>query len=276
MFLLVAVLLAAAITSACSLTSGSGDSNAEIVRATSVPTFVATPRLPPTPLPPPTPVPVTNLAPSEVELLVWDLIATCATQVAGSIGTAVGSSLDSTYDEVSATWLVEASIGELGLSLGIWQVSDTGGVVTPQDAVAISIIEPEIVCSAPLAFLTQGLTPPSLAVATTTPEPTPFATPFATTIPDGLVENDLQARLAVWVAVRSCFVPLPALDDFTAHRDLPQRWVVEGRTGVAITKGGTGIVTYGLWFVDVETGAITAVDLVAQKTAKDSFCFKER
>lgn len=262
MFLLVAVLLAAAITSACSLTSGSGDSNAEIVRATSVPTFVATPRLPPTPLPPPTPVPVTNLAPSEVELLVWDLIATCATQVAGSIGTAVGSSLDSTYDEVSATWLVEASIGELGLSLGIWQVSDTGGVVTPQDAVAISIVEPEIVCSAPLAFLTQGLTPPSLAVATTTPEP--------------LVENDLQARLAVWVAVRGCFVPLPALDDFTAHRDLPQRWVVEGRTGVAITKGGTGIVTYGLWFVDVETGAITAVDLVAQKTAKDSFCFKER
>ncbi len=76
--------------------------------------------------------------------------------------------------------------------------------------------------------------------------------------------------------VRSCFNPLPPLDAFTAHRDQPQLWVVEGREEVTTSGGETRTVTYGLWFVDVETGAITPSDRLAQNAAADSTCFKER
>ena len=67
---LAAALLAAVVTSACTLTGGGGKPPAEVIEATSIPTFVATPRLPPTDLPAPTPTPVTDLGRDEVELLV--------------------------------------------------------------------------------------------------------------------------------------------------------------------------------------------------------------
>ncbi|MCH8297988.1 MAG: hypothetical protein IH873_07970 [Chloroflexi bacterium] len=207
---------------------------------------------------------MTNLARDEVELLVWGRIASCAGQIAASTQTEVRTSLASTYDEDSGIWLVEASIEGLELSLGVWEVADTVGLATPFDQVSKTIAGPETVCDAPEAFLTQGLTPPSLA--TVTPAPTPVH----------LAASELQARLAVWVAVRSCFATIPPLDAFTAHRDQSQRWVVEGREVVTASGGGTRTVTYGLWFVDVATGAITPADRLAQNAAADSSCFKER
>ena len=248
---LAAALLAAVVAGACTLTGGGRTPPDEVVKATPIPTFVATPRLPPTDLPAPTPTPVTNLGRDEVEFLVWGRIASCAGQIAASTQTDVHASLTSTYDEDSGTWLVEASIEGLRLSLGVWEVADTAGLVTPFDQVSKTIAGPEIVCDAPEAFLAQGLTPPSLSTLTPTPfsatEPAPSSAPTApatatpTPAPVHLAANDLQARLAVWVALRSCFDPLPSLDAFTAHRDLPQRWVVEGRGQVSTSSGGASL-----------------------------------
>ena len=74
--------------------------------------------------------------------------------------------------------------------------------------------------------------------------------------------------------MRSCFDPLPPLDAFTAYRDQPQRWIVEGRSPLTTSEGETVTVTYGLWFVDVETGDITPSDQLARNAAANTSCFK--
>ena len=59
------------------------------------------------------------------------------------------------------------------------------------------------------------------------------------------------------------------------YQDQPQSWIVEGRTVTTSQEGVDTLITYGLWFVDVVTGGITASDVLAQTVAGDSSCFKE-
>ncbi|MCI0877963.1 MAG: hypothetical protein J4N78_03680, partial [Chloroflexi bacterium] len=122
-------------------------------------------------------------------------------------------------------------------------------------------------------------TPEPTATPTPTPTPTPTATPTptptATPTTTPMVGTEQQARLRVWIAVRSCFDPLPPLDVFTSYQDQPHRWIVEGRGELESLGGETETVTYGLWFVDVETGDITPSDRLARIAAANTSCFKE-
>ena len=122
-------------------------------------------------------------------------------------------------------------------------------------------------------------TPTAAPTATPTPTPTPTATPTptptATPTTTPMVGTEQQARLRVWIAVRSCFDPLPPLDVFTSYQDQPHRWIVEGRGELESLGGETETVTYGLWFVDVETGDITPSDRLARIAAANTSCFKE-
>ncbi len=289
-------LLAAFVSGACLLNSGSAPRQ-EVVSATPVALPTPTARPPATSSPTPTRPPVTNLGRSGAEALVWSRMHPCADQIVssegsgdnsgdssgdGSGGTVAFTSTDSVESE---TWLVEASTGDSGLSFGRWEVADATGLVTPVDqvasAIAATIASDAAICARPAALLARGLTPPLFPTSTPTPAPTPTVVPTATPNPTALPPTPTatptavaatgeQARLRVWVAVRSCFNTLPPVEVLTAYQDQPQRWIVEGRdTG---DEGAT--VTYGLWFVDASTGQITPSDLLAQRAAADESCFK--
>ena len=79
----------------------------------------------------------------------------------------------------------------------------------------------------------------------------------------------------MWVAVRTCFNPLPPIESFTAYRDSSNRWLVEGRSETTSSLGRTDIITFGLWVVDVSNGAIAAYDRLATLTTGKTFCYQE-
>ena len=236
--------------------SGSPPSQ-EVVSATPIALPTPTARPPATPTPAPVPTPVTTLRQSGAEALVWSQVRTCAGQVALSNDTGVSVEFSSTYSVEDETWLVEASTEDARLSFGHWEVTDATGLVTPGDEVAGAIASGGVTCTEPRALLAGGLTPPLFPAPTATPAP--------------VVATGEQARVRVWVAVRSCFDPLPPAEVFTAYQDQPDRWIVEGRAAGAAASA----IIYGLWFVDVATGAIAPSDALAQSTATNDFCFKE-
>ncbi len=271
--------MAALFSGGCLLDSGSAPGQ-QVVPATSVviPTLTARPVATPTPRP--TPTPVTVLGRNGAEALVWNLVRPCANQIAVSSATEVAVEFSSTYTVDTGTWLVEASMQDSSLSFGRWSVSDGAGEVTPVDPVAVAMASDGVICARPNALLAVGATSPLFPtvtpiptptpVPTPTPTPTPTAVPTAvppspTPLPTPAAKTGEQARLRVWVAIRACFDPLPLLEDFIAHQDRPERWIVVG-TG----KGG---VNYGLWFVDAAAGSITPQDSTARTTQGNSTCF---
>ncbi len=161
-------------------------------------------------------------------------------------------------------------------------MADATGLVSPVDQVASAIdatnASDGVICARPAALLADGLTPPLFPTATPAPAPTPTPTRVPTATPSptptatstAVAATGEQARLRVWVAIRSCFNTLPPLEVFTAYQDRPERWIVEGRA----TRDTGAAVTYGLWFVDVATGDITPSDFLAQRAAADQACFK--
>ena len=285
---------AAVLSSGCLLGNGSSPSQ-EVVAATVVSLPTPTARPPATPTPTPAPTPVTNLGQGGAEALVWNQVQPCASQVAQSNGAEVAVAFNSIYSVGDDNWLIEASTGDERLSFGHWNVADATGLVTPADEVAGIIDAGGIICVEPRALLAVGLTPPLFPTPTSlptptsnptptptptltpTPTPTPSATPAPTftptppPTPTPVVATGEQARVRVWVAVRSCFLPLPPLEVFASYQDQPDRWIVEGRAvGDASPK-----IFYGLWLVDVATGAIAPSDAVAEITATNDSCFKE-
>ena len=282
----VLAVMVAIFSGGCILGSGSSPSQ-EVVSATPVALPTPTARPPATPTPTPAPTPVTNLKQSGAEALVWNQVQPCASQVALSNGAGVAVAFNSIYSVEDETWLVEASTEDGKLSFGHWEVTDATGLVTPVDEVAGVIDSDGVICAAPRALLAVGLTPPLFPTptplpaptATPTPIPAPSATPVPThtpaptSTPAPVVATGEQARVRVWVAVRSCFNPLPPLEVFAAYQDQPDRWIVEGRAAGDAGDGASATI-YGLWFVDVATGAIAASDALAQITATNQSCFK--
>ena len=239
---------------ACNFT---GDGGLLVVPATPIPTIAATPRPLPTSTPLPTIAP-TVLDRAVVESIVWEQVSACAGQIAQASLREIQVILEVSYTHESATWLVEASIQEPGLELGVWEVADRTRFVTPADLLSTKIASPEVACGVPGAYLAQRLTPPLLAVITPTPGPDPFP---------GTAD---EARLAVWMSVRGCF-NFPAFQAFTAYQK-HEGWVVEGRDASEIDSGEE-IHTYGLWLID-EKNVISPIDSQAVALA-DAACFKE-
>ena len=261
----------AILSGGCLLDGGSAPSQ-EVVPATPVaPTVTARPQA--------TPTPVTDLGQSGAEALIWSQVRTCAGQVALSNGAEVAVAFDSSYSVADETWLVEASTKDARLSFDLWAVADATGLVTPMDDVAAVIDSDGVICAEPRALLAVGLTPPLFPTATPLPTPTaipvstatpgPTSTPTPTLTPAPVVATGEQARVRVWVAVRSCFYPPPPLEAFTAYQDQLDRWIVEGRAA----EDATPAITYGLWLVDVKSGEVTSSDAVAQSTVMNQSCF---
>lgn len=200
-----------------------------------------------------------------VEQLVWMRIQACAGQIALATEGRVEAELATTYRSADGMWFVAAATSAPPLALGLWQVSEADGKVTPVDEVARQVDSPGLVCELPKASIAGGNTPPVFA----TPAP---ATPVASPTPEPLTGD--QARLRVWVAVRSCFNPIPPIGSFTAYRDSSGRWIVEGREETTSSQGSTALITYGLWAVDVSNGDVIPYDPIALATAGRTNCYK--
>ena len=211
------------------------------------PPLISAPTPTPTSTPTPIPTPKTNLSQTSAELRVWWQVNPCVDQVARSTQIRAEVAFVSTYDVERRAWLVEASSKALGLTFGLWEVSDTIRLVTPVDEVASNVVFPDIVCDQPRTFLATGATPPLFSAPTQDP----------------LVATGDEARLRVWLAVYGCFDPAPPFESFSAYRHVPERWIVEGRGGSTTAEEGPTIVTYGLWTVNADTGDIVPYDVIA-------------
>jgi hypothetical protein len=97
---------------------------------------------------------------------------------------------------------------------------------------------------------------------------------------EGLCQNSLaaitpdRAMLRVWLASYECFTPSPDLQSFATYQENHEEWIVEAKeVANALESSAKIVVPYGLWTVNVVTGAITPLDRLARDTANKT-CFK--
>jgi hypothetical protein len=279
-------LAAGLLTAACVLDRAPPAPN-RAASATPIPTFTPTPR--PLDSLSPTPTPTTNLGRPQAEFAVWNQVSSCANQIAGSTQVRVEVAFSSIYDSAAEVWIIQATSGPLDLSLGLWEVADVTGEVSPQDEVASAVASNQYVCNQPRALLSDALTPPLFATPTPTPVPIPtpdVASQLASTRPPAvmptptstpMVANDAHAEVRVWLAVRDCFAPPPDRESFRAYQDRADLWIVEGRMEPRGTtrQENDPTVFYGLWIVDRDTGRIAGHDNLAKRIQQDRFCYLE-
>ncbi|MFQ6026125.1 MAG: hypothetical protein ACE5Q6_01265 [Dehalococcoidia bacterium] len=241
--------------------------------------------------------PVATKTEREVESLVWLSVRECSDRLTNLMGTQIAIRFDTSFDQESGMWSVEAFSRDPSVAFGNWIVNDATGAVSHNDDVAGSIVGGELSCQPPISVLATDNTPPHFRIPTPTPTPgptsvltppTPTPLPFLpgrTPVPEPTVSipsiistpvptptpvplTNEQAELRVWMATYECFSPRLEASVFEAEQIGPRHALVEGREGTS-----SDLDLYGLWIVDTITGHISSWDREAQVTMTRS-CFK--